>query len=242
MATRKPYPSDVSDQEWAFVAPYLALVREDAPQREHDLREVLNGLRWVVRTGSPWRYMPHDLPPWEAVYPRERLSGRLRRAQEQEGLEGACGGGHFGTPARFARQSGQRGRPKGAREALRGETRSDRAERRVGLRRSGIHGREGVRVRRRSRHPARSGQARGGQARLRALAKEMGGRTRFCMGLALSAIGEGLREAARDARGVAPRRIRLPLSPEGGRNSPHRFITRSRSGANDCLPLLYPQR
>jgi transposase len=68
MATRKPYPCDVSDEEWAFAAPYLALVREDAPQREHDLREVLNGLRWVVRTGSPWRYMPHDLPPWEAVY------------------------------------------------------------------------------------------------------------------------------------------------------------------------------
>ena len=68
MATRKPYPSDVSDEEWAFVAPYLALVREDAPQREHDLREVFNGLRWVVRTGSAWRYMPHDLPRWEAVY------------------------------------------------------------------------------------------------------------------------------------------------------------------------------
>jgi transposase len=68
MDTRKPYPSDVSDEEWAFVAPYLTLVREDAPQREHDLREVLNGLRWVVRTGSPWCYMPHDLPPWAAVY------------------------------------------------------------------------------------------------------------------------------------------------------------------------------
>jgi transposase len=68
MDTRKQYPSDVSDEEWAFVAPYLALVPEDAPQREHDLREVFNGLRWVVRTGSPWRYMPHDLPPWEAVY------------------------------------------------------------------------------------------------------------------------------------------------------------------------------
>jgi transposase len=68
MATRKPYPSDVSDEEWAFVAPYLALVREDAPQREHDLREVFDALRWVVRTGSAWRYMPHDLPPWEAVY------------------------------------------------------------------------------------------------------------------------------------------------------------------------------
>src|SRR5919199_2363153 len=68
MATRKPYPSDVSDEEWAFVAHYLALIREEAPQRNHNLREVFNGLRWVVRTGSPWRYMPHDLPPWEAVY------------------------------------------------------------------------------------------------------------------------------------------------------------------------------
>jgi transposase len=72
MPTRKPYPSDVSDEEWAFVAPYLALVREDAPQRNHDLREVFNGLRWVVRTGSPWRYMPNDLPPWEAVYQQTR--------------------------------------------------------------------------------------------------------------------------------------------------------------------------
>lgn len=72
MATRKPYPSDVSDEEWTFVAPYLALVREDAPQRNHDLREVLNGLRWIVRTGSAWRYMPHDLPPWEAVYQQTR--------------------------------------------------------------------------------------------------------------------------------------------------------------------------
>ena len=72
MPTRKPYPSDISDEEWTFVAPYLALVREDAPQRNHDLREVFNGLRWVVRTGSPWRYMPHDLPPWEAVYQQTR--------------------------------------------------------------------------------------------------------------------------------------------------------------------------
>jgi transposase len=72
MATRKPYPSDVSEEEWAFVAPYLALVREDAPQRTHELREVFNGLRWIVRTGSAWRYMPHDLPPWEAVYQQTR--------------------------------------------------------------------------------------------------------------------------------------------------------------------------
>ncbi|MGA9769373.1 MAG: IS5 family transposase [Blastocatellia bacterium] len=66
--SRKPYPSDVSDDEWAFVAPYLTLMNEDAPQREHSLREVFNGLRWLVRTGAPWRWMPHDFPPWEAVY------------------------------------------------------------------------------------------------------------------------------------------------------------------------------
>jgi transposase len=54
------------------VAPYLALVREDAPQREYDLREVFNALSWIVRTGSAWRYMSHDLPPWEAVYQQTR--------------------------------------------------------------------------------------------------------------------------------------------------------------------------
>jgi transposase len=60
---RKPYPSDVSDEEWAFVAPYLALVRGDAPQRRHDLREAFNAARWVAHTGAPWRWLPHDLPP-----------------------------------------------------------------------------------------------------------------------------------------------------------------------------------
>jgi transposase len=65
---RKAYPSDVSDDEWAFVAPYLTLMSEAAPQREHNLREVFNGLRWLVRAGASWRLMPHDLPPWHVVY------------------------------------------------------------------------------------------------------------------------------------------------------------------------------
>ena len=65
---RKPYPTDVSDDEWAFVAPYLTLVREDAPQRKYELREVFNGLRWIVRAGAPWRLLPTNLPPWELVY------------------------------------------------------------------------------------------------------------------------------------------------------------------------------
>jgi transposase len=65
---RKAYPSDVSDEEWALVAPYLTLMTEDAPQREYPLREVFNGLRYIVGTGAQWRWMPHDLPPWHVVY------------------------------------------------------------------------------------------------------------------------------------------------------------------------------
>jgi transposase len=65
---RRAYPSDVSDEEWALVAPYLTLMNEEAPQREHPLREVFNGLRYIVRAGAPWRMMPNDLPPWHTVY------------------------------------------------------------------------------------------------------------------------------------------------------------------------------
>jgi transposase len=66
--SRKPYPTDVSNEEGAFVAPYLSLMTPDAPQRVHDLREVFNALRWIVRAGAPWRMLPTNFPPWEAVY------------------------------------------------------------------------------------------------------------------------------------------------------------------------------
>ncbi len=57
----------MSDEEWAFVAPYLTLMTEEAPQREHSLRAVFNGLRWLVRAGALWRLMRNDLPPWTDV-------------------------------------------------------------------------------------------------------------------------------------------------------------------------------
>lgn len=70
--TRKSYPSDVTDAEWEFLLPYLCLMREDAPQREHPLRELFNALRYVVKTGCQWRFLPHDFPPWTAVYQQAR--------------------------------------------------------------------------------------------------------------------------------------------------------------------------
>jgi transposase len=72
MDTRQPYATDVADEEWDFVAPYLTLMTEAAPQRRHALREVFNGLRFIVRSGLQWRLMPHDLPPWAAVYQQTR--------------------------------------------------------------------------------------------------------------------------------------------------------------------------
>ena len=51
IASRRAYSSDISDEEWEFAAFYLTLMKEDAPQREHSLRELLNVLRWIVRTG-----------------------------------------------------------------------------------------------------------------------------------------------------------------------------------------------
>ena len=71
-STRSPYPSDVSDEEWAFVVPYLTLLPEDVSQRRHDLREVYNGVRYIVKTGAHWRMLPHDLPPWPVVYQQLR--------------------------------------------------------------------------------------------------------------------------------------------------------------------------
>ena len=65
--TRRRYPSDVSDDEWAFCAPYLTLMKETAPQRKYSSREIFNALRWFVRAGCPWRMLPHDLPPWQIV-------------------------------------------------------------------------------------------------------------------------------------------------------------------------------
>jgi transposase len=70
--TRKSYPSDVSDAEWTFLLPYLTLMRPNVPQRSHDMREVFNAIRYVVKTGCQWRMLPHDLPDWTVAYQQAR--------------------------------------------------------------------------------------------------------------------------------------------------------------------------
>ncbi|MDQ0621964.1 transposase [Paraburkholderia graminis] len=68
MTERKPYLTDVSDEEWSFAAPYLTLMNEDAPQRRYELREMFNALGWMARAGASWRMLPTNFPPWELVY------------------------------------------------------------------------------------------------------------------------------------------------------------------------------
>ncbi|WP_247313891.1 IS5 family transposase, partial [Ralstonia pseudosolanacearum] len=103
MSPRKPYPTDVSDEEWSFAAPYLTLMREDAPQRTHDLREMFNALRWMARAGAAWRMLPTNFPPWELVYQQTQrwlnagcfeamvndLRSVIRVAQERQGQPSA---------------------------------------------------------------------------------------------------------------------------------------------------------
>jgi transposase len=69
---RQGYQTDVTDEEWSFVAPYLALCREDATQRDYSLRAVFNAVRYVAKSGCPWRMLPNDLPPWYVVYQQMR--------------------------------------------------------------------------------------------------------------------------------------------------------------------------
>ncbi|MFC5601629.1 IS5 family transposase [Deinococcus cellulosilyticus] len=68
MSPKKGYDTDVTDEEWAFVLPYLALNKPDSKHRKYPLRDIFNALRWIICAGAPWRMMPNDLPPWAIVY------------------------------------------------------------------------------------------------------------------------------------------------------------------------------
>jgi putative transposase len=66
--TRKPYASDLSDAQWAEIQRYIPVCKPGGRPREVDMREVLNGMLYILRSGCSWRMMPHDLPKWQTVY------------------------------------------------------------------------------------------------------------------------------------------------------------------------------
>ena len=67
MSNRKRYPTDLTNKEWSLIEPILPIQKTGRP-RKYSQREMLNAIAYVARTGCSWRMMPHDLPPWQAVY------------------------------------------------------------------------------------------------------------------------------------------------------------------------------
>ena len=65
---RKTYPSDLTDEQWELLSPLLPAAKPGGRPRTVELREILNAILYVLRTGCAWRMLPHDLPPWQTVY------------------------------------------------------------------------------------------------------------------------------------------------------------------------------
>ena len=65
---RKTYPSDLTDEQWELLSPLLPAAKPGGRPRTVELREILNAILYVLRTGCAWRTLPHDLPPWQTVY------------------------------------------------------------------------------------------------------------------------------------------------------------------------------
>jgi transposase len=78
MRNDKSYPTDLSDGEWQVLEPLLPKQQTGRP-RKYSQRHMLNALLYLLRTGCAWRMLPHDLPPWQAVY-------AYFRKLEQEGI------------------------------------------------------------------------------------------------------------------------------------------------------------
>src|SRR3712207_153424 len=65
---RKRYPTDLSDAEWACIEPYLPTPETSGRPRVHTLRELLDAIFYIVRSGCAWRLLPHEFPPWKRPF------------------------------------------------------------------------------------------------------------------------------------------------------------------------------
>jgi putative transposase len=65
---RRTYPSDLTDAQWERLRPLIPMPAEDDPSVQYERREILNAILYVLRSGCPWRMLPHDLPAWQTAY------------------------------------------------------------------------------------------------------------------------------------------------------------------------------
>jgi transposase len=85
MDKRQSYPSDLTDEEWKIIAPFVPRIKLGGRPAEHARREIVNAIFYVLRSGGQWPMLPHDLPPWKTVYTyfrNWRADGTWRRIHE----------------------------------------------------------------------------------------------------------------------------------------------------------------
>jgi transposase len=70
---RRRYPTDLTDAQWAVLAPLVPDAKSGGRPARHERREIVNAMLYVLRAGEAWRLLPHDLPPWQTVYHYFRL-------------------------------------------------------------------------------------------------------------------------------------------------------------------------
>jgi putative transposase len=73
MATRRSYPTDLSDAEWALLEPLIPAAKSGGRPVLHSRREICDAILYQLRGGAAWRLLPHDFPPWQSVYHYFRL-------------------------------------------------------------------------------------------------------------------------------------------------------------------------
>ena len=101
-AARAAYPSDLTDAQWALIAPLIPPAEPGGRARGVDMHEIFNGIVYVLRSGCSWRMLPHDLPPWGTVhyyYRRFRQDGTLRKVHEHLRTKGRRAAGRHPHPS-----------------------------------------------------------------------------------------------------------------------------------------------
>src|SRR3954463_15281357 len=90
---RRAYQTDLSDAEWSYIEPYLPTPQAPGRPRVHTLREIIDAMFYIVRSGCAWRLLPHDFPPWKTIHHYFR-SWRLETALGKEDCTPLCASGY----------------------------------------------------------------------------------------------------------------------------------------------------
>jgi putative transposase len=99
---RNPYSSDLTDEQWTLIEPHIPPEKHGGRHREVNMREVVNGILYLNRTGCAWRMLPHDLPPWGTVhyyYRRFRMDGTWQKIHDHLREQVRTAAGKESTPS-----------------------------------------------------------------------------------------------------------------------------------------------